>query len=242
MPSKSELEALLVKGGISLAGPIVSNQDEMPSYLAFVKAKFMPDGRREPSAFALNKITASALGLGIQVSFVLIDGERDDLDGSIKTMLFGKFPDAVRNSFSTFAGKTADIWIEPKQILDATQRAEIERAISAFLGFLNLTAKSINITQAENIPTPTALLRTVRICSPCSAEEITQHLSEKDFVVPNRIWLDHSLDKLRKSGVVLRKKNGQFILTLKGLSSLGTSKNRQSPDVVRALAIARKGR
>lgn len=242
MPKRKELEALIAEKGVNLAGPIVSNQDEEPTYLAFVKAKITTDGRREPSAFALNRISASALGLGIHVSFVLIDGGRDDLDGSVKTMLFGKFPDIIRNSFSTFAGKTADIWIEPKQILDANQRAEIESSISSFLGFLNFTAKSINITQTENIPTPTALLRTIRICAPCSADEITEHLSKNKFAVPNKVWLNHALDKLRKSGVVVRKKNGQFILTLKGLTSLGTSKNRLSPDVTRALAIAQKGR
>ena len=66
-------------------------------------------------------------------------------------------------------------------------------------------------------------------------------LAKKQFAVPNRVWLNHALDRLRKAGAVIRKKDGKFILTLKGLSSLGTLKNRLSPDVVRALAIARKG-
>lgn len=242
MPRKRELEALLLEKGVALAGPIVTNQDEDPIYLAFVRAKISPDGRREPSSFALNSISKQVLELGVRLSFVLIDGERDDLDGSIKTMLLGKFPEIIRNSFSTFTGKTADIWIEPKQVLDASQRTEIESSISSFLGFLNLTAKSVNITQSENIPTPTALLRIVRVLAPCSVDEIIDVLSKKDFAVPNRVWLNHAMDKLRKSGVLVRKKNGQFILTLKGLTSLGTSKNRLSPDIARALAIAQKGR
>ena len=161
MPRRREIETLLTENGVALAGPIVSNQEAQPTFMAFVKAKLHADGRREPSAFLLNQISAKALQTGIQLSFVLIDGERDDLDGSLKTMLFGKFPDFIRNSFSTFSGRTADIWIEPKQVLDAERRAEIEASILSFLDFLNFSIKSINITQTENIPTPTALLRNV---------------------------------------------------------------------------------
>lgn len=242
MPRKSEVEALILENGIELAGPIASNQDEDPTYLAFVKTKILPNKKRKPSAFELNNISKKAIKTGIRLSFVLIEGERDDLDGSIKTMLLGKFPEIIRNSFSTFAGEAADIWIEPKRVVDENQREEIENSISSFLGFLNITVKSVNLTQTENIPTPTAILRVVRVLAPCSVDEIILYLSKKDFSVPNNVWLNHSMDKMRKSGLVFRKKNGQFILTLKGLTSLGTSKNRLSPDVTRALAIAQKGR
>lgn len=241
MPKKYDLEAMLREKGVALAGPIVSTHEDNPTHLVFVKARISNSGRREPTSFALNSITKAAVEIGFRVSFVLIDGEREDLDSSIKTMLVGKFPELVRNSFSTFNGKLADVWIEPKQVLEITQRTEIESAVSNFLGFLDVTAKSVNFTQAENIPTPTALLRSIRTLAPCSVEEITTALSKKEFTVPNRVWLNHAMDKLRKSGFVLRKKNGQFILTLKGLTALGTSKNRQSPDVTRALAMARKG-
>ncbi|HMO09656.1 MAG TPA: hypothetical protein PKD10_18720 [Paracoccaceae bacterium] len=242
MPKKAELEAMLREKGVVLAGPIVSTQEDNPTFLAFVKAKISTDGRREPTSFALNSITKAALEIGVRVSFVLIDGERDDLDSSVKTMLLGKFPELIRNSFSTFSGKLADVWIDPKQILDTAEKAAIEGAVSDFLGFLDVTAKSINFTQAENIPTPTALLRSIRVQAPCSIDEITGALAKKGFTVPNKVWLSHAMDKLRKSGFIFRKKNGQFILTLKGLTALGTSKNRQSPDVTRALALAQKGR
>jgi hypothetical protein len=242
MPNKADLEVLLRERGVALAGPIVTTQEDNPTYLVFVKAKFATSGHREPTSFALNSIAKAAIEIGIRVSFVIIDGEREDLDSSIKTMLVGKFSELIRNSFSTFNGKLADVWIEPKKVLEITQRAEIESAISNFLGFLDMTAKSVNFTQAENIPTPTALLRSIRALAPCSVDEITTALSKKEFTVPNRVWLNHAMDKLRKSGFVLRKKNGQFILTLKGLTALGTAKNRQSPDVTRALAMAQKGR
>lgn len=241
MPKKSNLEAMLREKGVTLAGPIVSTQEDNPTFLVFVKAKISAKGHREPTSFALNSISKIASENGIRVSFVVIDGDREDLDSSIKTMLFGKFPELVRNSFSTFNGKLADVWIEPKQVLEIAQRAEIEGAISNFLSFLDMAAKSVNFTQAENIPTPTALLRAIRTLAPCSVDEVTTALSKKGFTIPNGVWLNHAMDKLRKSGFVLRKKNGQFILTLKGLTSLGTSKNRQSPDVIRALAMAQKG-
>lgn len=242
MPSKSDLEAMLRERGVVLAGPIVSTLEDNSTYLVFVKAKILDDGRRKPTSFTLNSITKAAVEIGFRVSFVIIDGEREDLDRSIKTMLVGKFPELVRNSFSTFNGKLADVWIEPKQVLEITQKAEIESGIVTFLSFLDMTAKSVNFTQADNVPTPTALLRSIRVLAPCSVDEITSALAKKKFTVPNGVWLNHAMDKLRKSGFVIRKKNGQFILTLKGLTTLGTSKNRLSSDVTRALAIAQKGR
>jgi hypothetical protein len=233
---------MLREKGVVLAGPIVSTLEHNTTYLVFVKAKILADGRREPTSFTLNSITKAAVEIGFRVSFVIIDGDREDLDSSIKTMLVGKFPELVRNSFSTFNGKLADVWIEPKQVLETTHRAEIESAIATFLSFLDVTAKSVNFTQAENVPTPTALLRSIRVLAPCSVDEIASALEEKEFTVPNGVWLNHAMDKLRKSGFVTRKKNGQFILSLKGLTTLGTSKNRLSSDVTRALAIAQKGR
>lgn len=184
MPKKYDLEAMLREKGVALAGPIVSTHEDNPTHLVFVKARISNNGRREPTSFALNSITKAAVEIGFRVSFVLIDGEREDLDSSIKTMLVGKFPELVRNSFSTFNGKLADVWIEPKQVLEITQRTEIESAVSNFLGFLDVTAKSVNFTQAENIPTPTALLRSIRTLAPCSVEEITTALSKKEFTVP----------------------------------------------------------
>ncbi len=217
MPEREILEKLLRDKGIALAGQIIESQDEERVFYAFVRAKLSNDGRREPSVFALDQIANAALALDIRMSLIVVGGERDDLDGSLKTMLSGKFPDVVRNSFAAFVGNRADVWIEPKQDLTADQRTAIERSIVDFLDFLSLSLGSVTITRFANIPTPTAILRTLRTTAPCSAGTIMAALTQKEFVVPNEVWMNHVLDKLRKSGAVARKKNGHYMLTLKGL-------------------------
>jgi hypothetical protein len=240
MHEKQIIEELLTAKGVTLAGPIISDQDATVTFFAFVNVSLDNEGRRVPSAFTLNRVSSEAKEANIHVSFVLIDGDRDDLDSSLKTMLFGKFPDFVRNSFATFEQNKADVWIEPRRAITDALRTDLGKAIGDFLSFLSIELKSINITRAENVPTPTAILRAIRTISPNSVTEIARVLKQKGFAVPNDVWMNHALDKQRKSGKILRKKNGQYVLTLEGLTSMGTRKNRASPDVARALALARR--
>lgn len=241
MPDILILEQLLRARGLSLAGPIASSLDGAGAHFVFVKATIEKDGRRTPSSFALNRISDEALRIGYKIAFVVVDGDRSDLDGSLKTMLFGKFSDKVRNSFAAFSKGKADVWIEPKRVLTGEENAEVQSAISDFLSFLSIELKSVDITQAENIPTSTAILRTLRTFSPCTMETLSAELVLRKFTVPNEIWMNHALDRLRKTGQIVRRKNGDYFLSLKGLTALGTQKNRLSPDIVRALALAKKG-
>lgn len=240
MSDMSKLEDLLKKKEIHLTGPIVAGTEQEDPYLVFVLAKFDNNGRRSPSAYTLNTIASEAEGLGFKLNFILVDRERADLDSSLKTMLFGKFPEAIRNSFSALAGKEANIWIEPKRAISELERKSIKDAAIQFLELFSFEKVSVNITQSENTPTPTAILTTIRIHAPCSIKQIMAELSLRHFVVPNVEWMNHRLDRLRKAGVLIRKKNGDYFLSLAGLTAQGTSKNRRSPDVVRSLALARR--
>lgn len=241
MSDVDTIEKFVRSKDLVLAGPIVSSRESDVAHFVFVKAVFGRDGGRVPSAHALKRILDDARVLGYNLTFVVVDGDRSDLDSSLKTMLFGKFPDKIRNSFASVVKNVSDVWIEPKQNLTSTDVSEIDSAIKEFFNFMDITTKSVNITQIENIPTSTAILKALRIVAPCNLSELRAELQRRKFTVPNEVWLSHALDKLRKHGSIVRKKTGEYFLSLKGLSALGTQKNRSSADVVRALALAKKG-
>ena len=229
MHDADQVKSFLMEQGLLLVGVIASSADEDQDYYAFVKVEFNRAGKQNPSNHKLNRISGEASDRGIRIHFVLVHGEREHLDESLKTMLFGKFPDEVRNSFATFDGKNADVWIEPKRILSDAQTRRIRASIAQFLEFLSFDLRILKLTQVENVPTTTAILRTLRIVAPASSDRLLQALQGKGFIVPNEVWLNHSLDKLRKTGHVTRKSNSHYMLSLQGLAALGTTKGQRQP-------------
>lgn len=239
MRRASEVKAFLQERGLTLLGPIISSPNEDFQFYAFVEVVFDATGRQIPNAHRLNTIATEAADHGTTIHFVLIENEKEHLDRSIKTMLLGNFSADIRNSFAAIGGDHVDIWIEPKRSLSPSQCEAIEAKARDFLRFLDLTLRSFKITRAENVPTATATLRALRAISPASAGALRVALQKRGFVVPNEVWLNHMLDKLRKAGHVVRKANEDYILSLQGLAVLGTRKSRSSPDVERALALGR---
>lgn len=236
----AKLDDLFREKGLELTGPVIVGIEPDAVHLVFVRAGLDKEGRRSPSAYVLNTTSAAAAAIGFKLNFILVDGERSDLDSSLKTMLFGKFSDMIRNSYGAFANNRANVWVEPKRVITEEEKQKIESAVREFLTLLNYELELLNITQSENLPTPTAILRALRTLAPCTLQTLTEELVRRGFVVPNEAWMNHGLDRLRKAGVIFRKRNGEYFLSLSGLSSQGTQKNRQSPDIIRSLALARK--
>ncbi len=241
MPSPKDVEAELEESGLNLAGAVIEDAGNNGSFFAFVEIERGPDLKQTPSNYLLNLIAADFKKREINLSFVLVEKGSEDIQGSIKTILFRSFPEAIRNSFTTFDGNKASVWIEPKRLVTDNEEKEIEEKIREFLNILNITLASIRVTTSVNLATPTAVLRTLRIAAPVSGADLRLLLTAKGFVVPNEAWLSHLLDRLRKSQKVIRQKNGHYALTLDGLKSLGSEKRRNSPDVIRALDLSKRG-
>lgn len=241
MHSEGELYDLLTKQGLDLAGPLVSRPDEENSYIAFVRINVDKKGQKSPGSRALSQISKLAAENGYSLSFVAVGDDGNDFDASLKSILFAKFGDSIRNSFASFVNQRAEVWVEPKAQLLPQEKSQIRAAISEFSDLIGFEAIGVSFTDSENTPTPTAILKVLRICAPCSAEALRTLLKERGFTVPNVVWLNHALDKMRKAGLLIRSKNGDFFLSISGLSRLGTAKNRQSPDILRALDLASRG-
>lgn len=241
MHSEGELYDLLVKQGLNMAGPLVSHPDEENSYIAFVKIAVDKKGQKSPGSRALSQVARLAAEHGYNLSFVAVGDDGNDFDASLKSILFAKFGDSIRNSFASFVNQQTEVWIEPKSQLSSQEKNHMQVVVSEFSDLIGFEVVGVSFTDSENTPTPTAILKVLRINAPCSAEYLKTLLQKRAFTVPNVVWLNHTLDKMRKAGLLVRSKNGDFFLSLSGLSRLGTAKNRQSPDIVRALDFARRG-
>ena len=241
MFNKSDLEEFLSDEGLNLAGPLAASDDSGLSFFVFIKEKSNNHHTRRPGNRALNHIAERAANKGYKLSFVVVNNERNDLDASLKIMLLNKFPDKIRNSFATFENGIADLWLEPKRPISMQEKDAIKSTVSEFLSFLRFELRSISVTTSESLPGQTAILRMLRLSAPCSLGFLSSKLSEKGFTVPNDVWLNHTLDKLRKTGLVVRSKNGELFLSLEGLTRLGTTKSSHSPDIIRALDFAKRG-
>jgi len=240
MTDLSFIEQLLTDKRIPLAGPVMQDHVETDRFVAFIFASPSDDQKKGPSQLTLSGISAAAERRGIHLSFVLIDKKSEEFDGSIKALLFTRFQNLIRNSFTVVNNKHASIWVEPKKRIDPKMIEEIQKFLREFFMLFDIDHVSVFFTQDEDIPTPTVILRSLRIIAPCSVASLSRSLEEKRYIVPNEVWMAHALDRLRKAGSVVRKANGQFFLSLEGLRRLGTEKSRVSPDVKRALALGKK--
>jgi len=241
MPDALEITNKLLASGVTLVGDLVQDAGDENKYYAFTKVIRDDAGAQRPSNHALRKITDSFNEVLLQVTFILVEDDREDILANVKAMLLRTFPEFVRNVFPTFGDQGVVVWVEPKKLLQPDEEATLISKSEEFLEFLNTPLVSFHITTTQNIPTRTACLNLIRLHSPLDQQRLRAELLARGFHIPSDDWLSNMLDKLRKADFILRRKNGQYTLTLFGLEALGSAKNRRSPDIVRALDIARRG-
>lgn len=179
--------------------------------------------------------------MNYSIEIILTGNDNRDAESGIRAILKKKYDDCAENCFLSIEKNSAHVWIIPKPNITKENVQDIENSIRPFLEALDLKLGRINLTTGENLPSRTALILIIRTISPAKPEDLTSILQKRGFSIPSETWLSHRLDTLRKSGFIVRLKNGSYALTALSLKILGTSRNRKSPDIARFLALARKG-
>lgn len=232
----------LTESGIGLVGDPVQDASEENRFYVFIKITRNKLGFQRPSNYKLRRLSENFEKRNLHVAFIIVGDEGENVQATVKTILFRFFPDIVRNTFVASEDKGGvTVWVEPKKILTSKEEDTITSKTKDILQVLGIRLDAVKITSSENLPTRTACLNSIRLKSPLTQEELQMALIERNFHIPNEDWLSRMLDKLRRAGFILRRENGQFVLTLSGLRSLGSAKNGRSPDISRALDIARRG-
>lgn len=222
-------------------GDLVRDVGEEHKYFIFIPITRSGTKPQTPTNYKLRQLSEQFERKDLHVTFLLVDNGNEDLQSSIKATLFRFFPNEVRNAFVASEEEGVTVWVEPKKALTKTKELSIVSKIENLVEALGCSLEGVRLTSTENVPSRTACLISIRLKSPISKEDLSEALIARGFHIPNEDWLSRVLDKLRRSGFVIRRRDGQFILTLLGLKSLGTAKNRQSPDILRVLDIAKRG-
>ena len=164
-----------------------------------------------------------------------------EMEESLQKLLNHRFDNLIASLFFSYGAENiADFWIELNSTPDQLED-EVRQNLEKLLEPLELALGQIywlhNHAGMLTVPTLPAMLRLVKANQPVSIEKLVAELGGEDHVKKQKIA--HTLDVLRKKGLVVWQKPGTYSLTSKGLSATSAGLSRSSSDIGRALALGR---
>ncbi len=230
---------LVVKNGLKPIGGVVEDPDRESGFLIFLRVSRDQDGAVVPSERKLALVAKEAEKEGYFLRIAFLDDKASEVDSAARSMLTTKYPDLVDNVVVSLSEKGATAWIEVPNTITADDEELIKGSLIEFLGFMRVSLEQAVFSTTLTLPTVTACINMIRKYAPLSKDELIQKLKDANFDQPAESWLDNMLDLWRKKGFLHRRSDGRYILTLAGLNRVGTRRNKLSPDVGHALAMAR---
>lgn len=239
MAESTKIVDFFKASGIDPVGSAVWDR-ETSSHLVFISVQVNDDGKQVPSNYKLSLAERDAEAKYGEITVILVNRGDEDISRSIKSVLLRRFSDDIRNVFSRVVDGRVTVWVDTKSASSREKTVEMERPVTGIVEHFGLQLLNFVNTSEVNIPSETVCVNTIRTKAPVSSKEVINELRQKGFEVPSEKWLSPILDRLRKRGLIYRQSNGSFVMTVMGLKVLGSGKNRRSPDVARALDLARR--
>lgn len=228
----------LIDSGIEISGEISSDPFNQSTYFVFVPTWRDKRNRQVPSNALLMSTVAKLAESGISLRFLLTDKMEGDIEAGLRATLLHEFGAFLRNVFLTVSGKAAHIWLDQKREITEPERSALRTHAGRFLATFSIDAQSVQSLTSGRIPSISVTLKLLRFLAPIHQQGLADEFVKRGFEVPSTNWLSRRLDSLRKSGDIVRTNDHRYALTLAGLKRLGSSKSRQSPDIIRMLALA----
>lgn len=241
MEEFSQIQEVLTAYKVASSGPIVANPAQPGGVYISVQVQRDASGRQAPSHKTLAEIRHALEERGFKPQFFFIDEHARLFEEGLRGSLISSFPNSVRNSFISMEGPKAQIWLEAKREITAAEREDITTHIKKLTELYSIRSFSLSVSSEANLATNTEILSLIRYLSPAKCESIRDALVAREFDVPSLSWINHRLDAMRKTKLVVRMPDRTYALTAEALHRLGTIKGRHSPDVSRLLALARRG-
>lgn len=242
MSDAARIAGLLSERRLPVVGEIVSNPSTPGGYFVPLRLTQAPNGSKSPSGHALALARSDLEELGYIIDFILIDERGQRVEESLRASLLGSFSNDVRNSFLSVGHGTPQVWIEFKRQPDPETIRRLREHLRKFAEVFALPDLSMTAMGEANAATKIEILSVIRQLAPVDVATLSTELTHRGHDVPSHDWTNRRLDALRKSNLVLRRRDGTYVLTKEALVQLGTRKNASSPDVRRFLALARRGR
>lgn len=242
MLDEKPILSALSERNIRLAYPLLQDHSEQARVIAFVDVHYDSDGIRRPSERYIYDIKNDFLAKGVYIDFVAVSARLSSLEEELRFVLINNVGRLVRNSFLSLDQKNANIWIVAKHNLSPAERGEVHALARDFLRQKGINLSGFEFSNEVNLITKTGCIAIIRSFAPMSQDKIRFEIEKRNFVVPSDNWLSRMLDNIRKSSFIMRKGNGDYVLTLAGLRASGTVKTSRSPDVRRMLELGKRSR
>jgi hypothetical protein len=228
------IRKLIEHHGINGAGSIISSPDDPTHY--YIPIVITSESAVHQKLKTLKNILHDQ---DINLNFLVIHESNLDIEVGIRASLITSFPDHVRNVFLSSTGEAATVWIDQKVSLSKEQSAAIGVHVQKIAELHGIKKCNIGWIREGNVATKLELLASIRLLAPVDCAKLMEYLKSLHFDVPSEDWVNRKFDLLRKEGFLVRRADRRYVLTIQALKSLGTQKNRNSPDLRRLLALAR---
>lgn len=240
------LKEFLSAKGIDFVVEIHSNRMPPIDFALYVAgdrlASLAAKGQISPRQMRLIQ-TVAKKELGLQIEWIVTPSQKAiAIEAALQELLNRRFPGALSAVFvSSLETLPVSIWIERNSEDEAQPELRaLKLVVAEFLKFYDVTTFILLDRDNADTPTNPMIIRRLKVISPATTEELAESLSGAGVKIPNVRWLQSKLDALRKQGLVVRSKTGVYCLTELGLSVVPHGKNRNSSDIDRALALARR--
>lgn len=237
MTSKEVLLLRLKNNGIEplgIAGSGANDEDPMMVYISTAP------GRRAVSPQKASKLREDFFQEGLYVNFVLSDSAEQEIESGLRAKALALYGDFLRNVFFSVVRRHAVVWLDQKVQLTEEKEREIQSALSSYLSAFSYDSISYDNLKDKDLPTNFYLLRVLRHIAPADIRMLKVEIEKREKSVPSDDWLKRRMDQLRKNGLIVWVAGDNYVVSLKALKKLGSTKNRHSVDVSRMLAIARR--
>lgn len=238
MSDKDQLQKLMAGSGLSLVGDPIDDPDTEDVQILFVKTS----GHEEHLVDTLvQRLTRKLQLVGRNVKIVATSSSGAQVETLMEASIKTRFPEIALEVTVAAGPGTAAVWVNLPAATPVEKSAEVSMLVYQFLKQLGIENPIVKFQADRNYPSTTACLRVLRRSAPCAAEKLVQLLQLPGFDPMSLPEVRRFLDTARRKGQVVRRNDGCYILSMQCLMDLGSSRDRFSPDISRALALRRLG-
>jgi hypothetical protein len=182
--------------------------------------------------------------LGLKIEFVFIrDALQQKIEAGLNALIQSRYSGQLGAAFLSAQPNAAyDVWLE--QTAEGVGDYQLpEGFMEAAAGYFSLVGAkfgTVRVIGAQTkAPSFSVILRSAKRLAPVGVDKLYNLLEGLGFVVPTPGWLESKLDTLRRRNLLVRLKNGLYVLSESGLVAVPITKTRNSSDIERALALGR---
>lgn len=239
MFSRIYVQELIEEIGLRPVGPVVEDPDVKNGFLAFIKVSQGEGGNQNPSKKQVDSALKAVEKTGALLKLAFLNDREALLNTTVNSMLEKKFPGKHGNAVVSVSGTEASVFLDTDDSTTDDDQEGMRSALIELLGYMVIDDVKVVFSRTLRLPTATTCLLSVRRYGPLSKESLVERFLQRGLDRPTETWTENTLDKLRKKGLVHRRTDKRYIMTLKGLNATGTRRDRLSPDISRALELSR---